>query len=226
MMLPYVELGNLQSSKILVFVAGFPDDCISGWKPILDKLSQENEYRLICMCFPGFDDSKTLPSWAYNFSEIVKMMHSTIEFLIPDPNVKYHLVLHDWGSLLGQLYLKEYPDKIDKLVMFDVAAMSKKLNDVIISITYQWLFAWTYITSQIFGLTCGNMALIFSLMFLRTFYFLSPTSHTEKAPRKREEVNAFQCYPYYYLWRNIFLGIPVELHFPSKPVLFMVRTEL
>lgn len=79
-MLPCLELGN-SKGPVLVLLAGYPDDCLSGWAPIVAQF--EGRYRVLAMCFPHLnkeDGTKTKGSgtgselgWGYSFPELVEM---------------------------------------------------------------------------------------------------------------------------------------------------------
>ena len=68
--LPYLELGNA-SGPVLVCLAGYPDDCISGWAPIISQY--EARYRILALCLPHFDGGKTVHGWGYSFPMLVNM---------------------------------------------------------------------------------------------------------------------------------------------------------
>ena len=46
---PHVITGNPQGQN-LVLLAGFPDDELSGWAPLIDLL--KHKYQIIALCFP------------------------------------------------------------------------------------------------------------------------------------------------------------------------------
>ena len=68
--LPYLELGNL-SGPVLVCLAGYPDDCISSWAPIVSQY--EARYRVLALCMPHFDGDMPVRGWGYSFPTLVHM---------------------------------------------------------------------------------------------------------------------------------------------------------
>ena len=101
---PVVEFGNPTSKDVVVLLAGFPDDAISGWLPLIDRMKASTEgkdRRYICLCLPGYEnDAPPLPRWGYTFPELMTHLHATLETLVPGDN-KYSLIIHDWGCYVG-----------------------------------------------------------------------------------------------------------------------------
>lgn len=46
---PHIVTGNPQGEN-LIFLAGFPDNELSGWAPLIDLL--KHKYQIIALCFP------------------------------------------------------------------------------------------------------------------------------------------------------------------------------
>jgi hypothetical protein len=69
-LLPFVTIGN-KTSPVLVFIAGFPDNCVTAWgENNLETLSKK--YFVISLCYPGFAKKKTR-KWGYEFDELIIM---------------------------------------------------------------------------------------------------------------------------------------------------------
>ena len=108
---PYTTLGNKNNKKILVLLAGFPDNTITAFgEENLRALS--NDYYVISLCLPGYAKKKAR-KWGYNFEELILLMHRTIHLLVEDST--FFLVGHDWGSHIVQLYQMKYPQDVLKL---------------------------------------------------------------------------------------------------------------
>ena len=109
---------------MLVLLAGFPDDNISCYgQETIDHFA--NYYYIISVCLPGYATKKGRP-WGYDFSELVKMLNDTIEFVLTSSSSKHginklYMIGHDWGAYIAQLYQQAYPDNIIKLCLIDVA---------------------------------------------------------------------------------------------------------
>jgi pimeloyl-ACP methyl ester carboxylesterase len=81
-----VELGNPRGDP-LVFISGFPDDCLSPWASVLNRFTER--YRVILMCLPEYDSSTTTrKKWGYSMDEIVKLMCKTIDEVLGDKQVQ------------------------------------------------------------------------------------------------------------------------------------------
>ena len=131
LLFPYSVHGE-PCNKVLVLVAGFPDDNISAYgQENIDHFSKF--YYVISLCLPGYAKKAGRP-WGYDFDELVKMMNDTIEHVFTSASVsrtgvssiKIYLIGHDWGAYLAQLYENKYPEKIIKMCLLDVA-VSKDL---------------------------------------------------------------------------------------------------
>lgn len=130
LLFPYSVHGE-PCNKILVLVAGFPDDNISAFgQENIDHFSKF--YYVISLCLPGYAKHAGR-RWGYDFDELVKMMNDTIEYALVSASIpattsssKIYLIGHDWGAYLAQLYENKYPEKINKMCLLDVA-VSKDL---------------------------------------------------------------------------------------------------
>lgn len=222
---PSIVLGNPDSEKILVFIAGFPDDEQSGWGPVLPILEKQNNCRMICMCMPGFsNNSPLLKPWGYSMPEILCMINNTINFYVPDEKKKVNLIIHDWGAIYGYIYQNHFPDRVDKIVSLDVGLIggisSLPLRYIPVLLIYQIWFAVAYIISQTLSVGLGQIV-------FRLFHFvpgfLRPSS--EATPRPRHELHVHMGYLYYHFWRAFIFNRSRLLtgRFPTCPLLFIVR---
>ena len=204
---PSVEFGNSKSKDIVVLLAGFPDDTISGWKPLLDRMKTSTvgkDRRYICLCLPGYqNDAPPLPRWGIPFPDLITQLHTTLEELIPGDN-KYSLLIHDWGCYVGyvyphlswpyfmsfsnQIYFSRsyhirflyhtlHPAKIKRIVALDVGFMEEKeqpLYHIVVLCFYQWCLACSFIFSQWFGQTMGQLVFMLSRFVVTSVPYLSP----------------------------------------------------
>ena len=235
---PYVEFkrgkGTSSKKEIIVFLAGFPDDAVSGWQPLVDRLlrnsddNEEKDLHLICLCLPGYETGAAkMPLWGYTFFELTQMMHATLEHLLPGDHVRYTLVLHDWGCFVGFLYQTYHPSKISRTVALDVGFLQIEeapLRHTLILIFYQSMFAISFIVSQLLGHLVGQCGFVLSLFFLSMLPFLSPCPH-DRTPRPLSEISVEMCYPYYQMWKDIFTNKVLKAKFPQTPLLFMFGTK-
>jgi pimeloyl-ACP methyl ester carboxylesterase len=220
---PCITLGN-PSGEVLVFLAGFPDDHVSSFGPVLDAMKKD--YYIISLCHPDFEtkDSNKRRRWGYDFAELMPMMHRAIRRHAGDRKVT--LILHDWGSFTGLLFQNKYPEIVTRVITIDVGLTAKlpPASDLFYITYYQWHFAFFYFISQIFSLELGELLFMLFLGWMRLLPFLSPVPFDVNRPSHRPaaEVTVEMCYPYYWFWRNFFRGNKIAPTFPACPVLFMV----
>jgi pimeloyl-ACP methyl ester carboxylesterase len=221
--LPHIVLGDSRK-PILVLLAGFPDNYSSGWGKSLSHFQES--YFVISLCLPGFDNPNSNRPWGYDFDVLVDMMHSTIQAVIKRQCLEgihqYYLLLHDWGSFIGQLYENKYSKHVKKVCLLDVGNFWDLKFSVYLS--YQYLFGMSYVVSQIFGYNSGYLCLWTSLVLMVLFPFLGPTKghYKEKTPRPLPEIRVDMCYPYYYMAIRSLLGDrPTYPSMCSCPLLFI-----
>ena len=110
--LPYQTFGR-KGKPVMVFVAGFPVDEVSGWGEMVSKFSETN--RIICLCWPGYEKngSNALPRWGYSLKEVVEAMHETLADISTEEKIdNFTLVIHDWGSYIGLMYQNAFPERV------------------------------------------------------------------------------------------------------------------
>ena len=165
------------NGEVLVFLAGFPDDMHTGFKPLFEEL--QKKYFIISLCLPGLEpDVLTRKRWGYDFPILLDMMHNTIMKLKPRIDQKVNLILHDWGSIVGMLYQNKYPDNVQKLVVMDVGIIYfPELKYLFHMLLYQVTFALCYYLSQMLHINIGNFLYKCFLILLYTFPELSPTPY-------------------------------------------------
>ena len=84
MSFPAVTLGN-PDGEVLVFLAGYADDNLSGFSPLFNVL--KDQYFIISLCLPDYDTKQIRKPWGYNFDELLTMLHHTITELSPRKKV-------------------------------------------------------------------------------------------------------------------------------------------
>ena len=219
-LLPFVEAGP-KNGPLVVFMAGFPDNCTSGWGDVLPQ-ELEKTHHLLFLCLPDFQKgNKVFKPWGYSFKEIVERMHNTIQS-VNKTNEKILLVGHDWGAQLSLLYENRYPQFVGKVVLLDVGLLKPPelpIVDLLLILLYQFWFAIAYIIASSINFTLGD--LYFKAYYAPFLKFLSPCPQdTLTIPFKDFNVN--RCYPYYHYWKGKFTGTGTEARFPSCPLLYLV----
>jgi pimeloyl-ACP methyl ester carboxylesterase len=222
------EKSGTVGAPLLIFVAGYPDSCTSGWgSEALEELGKT--HRIITLCLPGYDrPRKNIPKWGWDLPTLMEGLHVTIESLLEDEVVKdYSLVVHDWGSFIGMTYQNRHPERVQKMVVFDVGIFDKPEAawHGVVLVFYQWWFAFSFLISQAISHNLGNMLLLIFYTFF-SWTWLAPCPR-DVVCRPTKEVDIKQCYMYYHFWlgpkgmlRNGFRPV-VKPRFPTCPLLFM-----
>ena len=122
---PHYETGT-PDGKLLVFLAGFPDDTTSGWGDSIEQLRKTGKFRMIFLCLPGYHSSNPPKSWGHNFDELIIMLDRTVNNLIGE-KAKFDFVVHDWGSIIGLLYQNKHPDRIGKFITLGILYFAMNL---------------------------------------------------------------------------------------------------
>lgn len=216
-----VELGK-PDGETLVFLGGWPDDALSGWSPIFNVL--KNKYRIVSLCIPGFEAKCTQHKpWGYSFDELVTMLHDAIKESDCD---HYTFIVHDWGSVLGLLYQKQFPDHIKSMIVVDVGIKDPttptSVWETFLILLYQWWSAFTYITTQFLGARVGQIMLLAFYGVLSILPFLKVCPHDSAHRPLEESMDPRLLHLYYRFWRDFFTGNPPKLTFPTCPMLYMV----
>ena len=218
--LPTLQFGDAGAPKVLVMLAGFPDDETSSWGDVLLYLQTSKsfrDYRIMCCCLPDYEKGsvgKAKKPWGYTIDECVALLKSTIDKHVPNSRQKVTLVLHDWGSLVGQLYENRFPERVDRCVLLDVGQglgpgkafpLLGPATPYAIILLYQLWWASAYVVSQLVWAALGE--LLFALYGLLVPSFMWPTTlKSQDIPRPREEVGVALCYPYFQFWRAMFFS--------------------
>ena len=108
----YVESGQLDSDKVVLFVHGAPEQSYI-WRNIMPYL--ENYARVIAVDQIGHGLSDKL-DLQYTIEDYVKYFFSFVETLNLD-NIT--IVGQDWGSVIGPYYGACNPDKVEGLVLME-----------------------------------------------------------------------------------------------------------
>ena len=59
-------------------------------------------------------------------SEVVAAMHETLADISAEERIDdFTLVIHDWGSYLGLVYQNSFPERVARIVCFDVGILKK-----------------------------------------------------------------------------------------------------
>jgi pimeloyl-ACP methyl ester carboxylesterase len=100
----YVEMGNPDGSVIL-FMHGLPEGWYS-WRYVLPLVDQN--YRLIAIDMKGYGRSD-MQDDNYNWHTVAQQ---TLDLLDSLGVVKFYVVSHDWGTIIGSVMVGDHPERI------------------------------------------------------------------------------------------------------------------
>jgi len=220
-LLSTIQYGPKESNHVVVMLSGFPDDETSGWGDFLVRITSVfTNYRFLCMCLPDYEDNAVPKTWGYSFDEILVMLEATINFHIASTTAKFILCIHDWGSFVGMKFENIFPNRVSKIISFDIGiGMDISAGSTAAILCYQWWFATSYVISQIISESLGEF--IFKLYFNFIPKFILPTPN-DTLKRPIDRVRVHMAYPYYYFWKYLLLGNKILPNYPRCPILFFV----
>ncbi|KRX05055.1 hypothetical protein PPERSA_06689 [Pseudocohnilembus persalinus] len=192
-LLPYEVEGNQNSSNMVIFIHGWPDNiCI--WDETVKNLDLKNSY-ILKLSYPNYHKQQE-SKFGLNFKQVVEKMRNTIEKVDDGKNYKKVLVGHDWGAYVSYLYDATYPKTIDQLICLDISPyIQKSFLAVAFTIFYQWWNIWAFVIGLIYK-PFGNI--LTKLLILTLF---------AKYPYDKERINCTMGYFYLYLWIDLFKNI-------------------
>lgn len=226
----YKMFGPPTASKFCVLVAGFPDTETSGWGGVVDSLAKD--HRVACLAFPGFtrQTRDALPLLGHSWAALATGFDATIQQICAEEKrERFSLIAHDWGAFLCLSHSTSHPQRIERLVLFDVGMLKQiGLKQGAVIAFYQLWFAFAFLLSciPVLGNILGNL-------FLAMFFYtpvnrwFGPCPYEKKtgaaaAAKDGSKVSPRMCYVYFRMWLSFLLrdGAPPP-RFPSVPTLFL-----
>lgn len=222
-LLPFKFRGDV-NKPLLIFIAGFPDDVESGWgEEFLQSIEQD--YQLLCVCFPGFESPKK-EAELNSFADIVETLHRTILFCDrSNSGKKITIVGHDWGCFIALLYQNKHGCHVESLILFDVGVgfplEPHSWTQFGFIALYQGLFCLAYVISRHLSHSLGNR--VFKFCFLPQLYHSLGPTPCEIMPRPTRDIDVKFCYPYFNFWYSYLFDASKCTNpiFPSCPVFFL-----
>ncbi|WP_066304520.1 alpha/beta fold hydrolase [Bacillus sp. FJAT-29814] len=110
----YLDEGSKNAAPVLL-IHGVPESSML-WKHIIPEIASQG-FRAIAPDLPGFGQSDRFPNestWE-NYLTFINDFIAALEL------EKIHLVVHDWGGLIGLRWACDHPDKVESLIISDTS---------------------------------------------------------------------------------------------------------
>jgi pimeloyl-ACP methyl ester carboxylesterase len=111
--LSYLSSGA-DDAPLVVCIHGFPD-IPRTWAPLTETLTQAG-YRVVSPWLPGYAPSSL--EGPFDAPTITRTIHRFVDELSPEEPIR--LVGHDWGSIIGQCALAQWPDRFRSATLLAV----------------------------------------------------------------------------------------------------------
>lgn len=202
------RLEGRSDAPTLVFIHGWPDN-ESLWRRQAAALAED--YRCVLLTLPNFG-AQTVAPGGFDFPELVDRIAATIRHVQPDGAVG--LVTHDWGAYVGYLLEQAHPDLVSRMTALDIGGHlgAPGLKPALMIMGYQW----SLIACWLVGGVIPPLGAMLSRGVAKVIRVPS---------RQRAAIRSRYNYPYFYLWRNMFLpwkrGRLLQNYRPNCPVLFL-----
>jgi len=211
------QISGLDPAKdvpTMVLISGYPDTSDS-WKRLTPHF--EKTHHIVALNLPDYHKSVLSKTWGYSFPEMVAALGFAIE-----PHYKrgspVHLVGHDWGAFVCQLYVRNFPDTVSKFVMLDIGKGDQRHFPLLV-VSYMLWLAFSFLVSKI------SPTVSYFLMTAYPWKIIGPTYDTD-APSTippRDSTKVHLAYPYAQFFRAAFKReLPDDPSFESPvPELFL-----
>ncbi|MBY0096222.1 alpha/beta fold hydrolase [Mesobacillus maritimus] len=108
----YIEEGSSSDPAVLL-IHGVPESSML-WKHLIPEIASQG-FRSIAPDLPGFGQSDRFP-YGSTWEKYVAFISDFMEALSLE---KVHLVVHDWGGMIGLRWACEFPEKVESLIISD-----------------------------------------------------------------------------------------------------------
>jgi len=192
----------------LVFVHGWPDNA-SLWRKQVEALG--GDFRCVLVTLPNYGE-QPVRAGGFDFPELVGGLAATIREVQADGGVG--LVTHDWGAYIGYMLEKTEPGLITKMAALDIGGHLMPLNfkAALMIMGYQWSLVACWLLGGVIP-PLGNV-------------MSRGVGKVVRVPvRQRARLRSRFNYPYFYLWRGMFLPWKRDSllgrYRPACPVLYL-----
>jgi pimeloyl-ACP methyl ester carboxylesterase len=222
--------GPPSAKHVVLFCAGFPDDCMSSFVPLAKRLSESVDESFLCgvTCLPGFDyyedtfekhnyniDGYTFENWVTALRDASKTLleYSTNE------QAEYVGVFHDWGVVAGAMYSSRETDNQNKnkplfsrLIYLDVLPPphadykipgEKNLYKTAVEVSYRASLALCFVVRRYISVTCSSVTFMATFGILKIFNLLPTCPEDDRTLKIREKED-----PHFKLSRVTYMAYP------------------
>lgn len=199
--LPVYVDGDKNADATIFMIHGWPDNK-EVWN---NQLEHFQDHRIVRIDLPNFaemSNHRACDKWGFDFDELSELAARALKRdLAKSGHEKAILMIHDWGSYVGMMMQRRYPELVSKMVILDVQWGGNRkprasLGPVMITIglVYQYwaMLCWiTAVSIPVVGHTLGTLMM---QLQLQTLGPIPPTSTSQRPT----PISAYQCYPYFY----------------------------
>jgi pimeloyl-ACP methyl ester carboxylesterase len=206
---------------VLILVSGFPD-AVSTWDPLLPYMNPH--FHVVPLAYPGMDpdDIPRLEAegyWGYSLDEVTAALLAVIQKYRDAGCNTIYLLGHDWGSCPVLKIAHEHPTAVTAVVSEDIGIVKLGLENILILLGYQMLFAWIFLVSRIFPRFLSRL-LCWMVMALHPWKLFGPIR--QPPPDDSLLRSFYQMYPYFNNYLDILKkGQVYTFRFPKTAFLYI-----
>merc|ERR1712228_101245 len=214
------EMSGNEEGKPLVFIHGWPD-LPSIWNDQIEHL--KDDYLCISIELPNFNKNRIQNPWGYTLPNVVKGIANQIQYILQTKYPKYRqegvtLIIHDWGSAIGQGIISSYPNLVSRAVIVDIGDTMP---------TQTWKNIIGILSYQGFNIFCFLLPSFIGNKLMRYYLYKFPQIPMVEYEKKQNEkvLHTGMNYLYFYAWKariwRIITGDKTKLSVPKIPTFFV-----
>jgi pimeloyl-ACP methyl ester carboxylesterase len=198
------------SKPVVLFIHGYPDD-ETLWKKNLTP-SLLSQYRVLLVRLPHYGGKNSKFSlWGLNFTETRDSLAATVRAHVPEKSGPVHIVIGDWGSIIGLQFQDAYPELVRSIVTLDVGPIhtygkpdKEELHRMIdYGKKYQYILIVAFLLAHFIPFFGESMGRYLCKLVFDGFRIKKLGIHDEDYINSK--FTPFSNYWYYYMHRNLLL---------------------
>jgi len=202
--LPYY-VGGKAGGDTIFFIHGWPDN-----KEVFDaqRSHLSTRYRCVTVDLPHFGAEIPGQSrWGYDFDELADMCADALRRCLKEAGQQHAtLVIHDWGSFIGQRLQRKYPHLVSRMVVMDVSWSGRCLPPqalIAAGVFYQYWLAAAWLLTVCVPFLGEAVGTAMSTVMISLMEVPSSSHTTRPKP-----FSSWCNYPYFYMqfsgWSELF----------------------